>query len=730
MYPADGQGKHNFDYVSDMSSLTWQLRLTGSSHKLWSSTLPANYVPNYTLDNKNPWLSSKYLYIKDNNYSNIAALGVDTQSIGLYDYTSPSATNVIYCITDVNDSPSGSLIYGKLATPTDLTADSYNTPFICDNWGTEEWVDTRTVPMPVGSVERFGTFCEVRKTDELNTHVSPNLCDPDKLLNGYCYRQGDGTLMESATKVALPKLRLYGRDKIAISFDKTVQNTRVNWIVFNENGQKLYWDSQNTADSGWYISDDRVGKVLSFNYNVYPTAYAVGFYFDAAGVTVVDTLSDIMLTFTNTVVDYIAYGEDLDTDLGQDVYGGTFGLLDGTGTSDYGMVDMGSLTFTVDYNQDSVRVFGATLSDMEEATNTIMCVSGLYSDGYKQSTTSPWTGLNYMENNSIARKQDKVYVRDDGYNDVDDFKYAVSGMHLIYKKKTPAAVTFTAEAPTLAHTVNYIWNDEGTVTVEYGTDPNMIVNPTLFGCGPLIEAKGYGDITFNDYTISLANGTLGDVTLGENTDRITFNTGLLNVGDTISVKADFDASATPDSFNVSSVQSVTVDTDPSSGTPSIRTLFSGSLDVEMAVKNVIATFTAGTTDTQNFTTKFKVTYVYNGVTQVSTITLIAKIVYNATSGTIRASIGELNATNHYEAYEGTSIITKAAAVSTVSMLGNPTYIDCEIGECYKYVNNEPVGLNKYIDLGSDLPKLASGTNTFTYDNTFTKIDVVPRWWTV
>lgn len=273
----------------------------------------------------------------------------------------------------------------------------------------------------------------------------------------------------------------------------------------------------------------------------------------------------------------------------------------------------------------------------------------------------------------------------------------------------------------------YLTSGETAVAV---ANNGTITNPTLFGCSPLIRAKGYGDITFNGYTISLANGTLGDVTLGENTDRITFNTGLLNVGDTISVKADFDASATPDSFNVSSVQSVTVDTDPSSGTPSIRTLFSGSLDVEMAVKNVIATFTAGTTDTQNFTTKFKVTYVYNGVTQVSTITLIAKIVYNATSGTIRASIGELNATNHYEAYEGTSIITKAAAVSTVSMLGNPTYIDCEIGECYKYVDNDLVGLNKYIDLGSDLPKLASGNNTFTLSNTFTEVKITPRWWTV
>ena len=271
----------------------------------------------------------------------------------------------------------------------------------------------------------------------------------------------------------------------------------------------------------------------------------------------------------------------------------------------------------------------------------------------------------------------------------------------------------------------FLMSGESAIDVTSGS---TMLNPTPFEAKPLIEATGYGDITFNGYEITLANSTMGNVTLGENTDRITFNTGLLNVGDTISVKADFDASAIPDSFNVSSVQSVTVDTNPSSGTPSIRTLFSGSLDVEMAVKNVIATFTAGTTNTQNFTTKFKVTYVYNGVTQVSTITLIAKIVYNATNGTIRASIGELNATNHYEAYEGTSIITKATAVSTVSLLGTPTYIDCDLGEAYKVENGGLISLDKYIDLGSDLPALAPGINTVTFDNTFTEIKFEPRWW--
>ena len=68
--------------------------------------------------------------------------------------------------------------------------------------------------------------------------------------------------------------------------------------------------------------------------------------------------------------------------------------------------------------------------------------------------------------------------------------------------------------------------------------------------------------------------------------------------------------------------------------------------------------------------------------------------------------------------------------STQNFLGDPTYIDCDLGECYKYESGEIVSLNGVISLGSDLPKLSSGTNTFTYDGTVTELKVTPRWWKV
>ena len=70
------------------------------------------------------------------------------------------------------------------------------------------------------------------------------------------------------------------------------------------------------------------------------------------------------------------------------------------------------------------------------------------------------------------------------------------------------------------------------------------------------------------------------------------------------------------------------------------------------------------------------------------------------------------------------------AVSSQSLLGSPTYIDCDIGEAYKIVNGEEVPLNAFIDLGSKLPILSPGSNTFTYDNTVTQLKVAPNWWKI
>ena len=76
-------------------------------------------------------------------------------------------------------------------------------------------------------------------------------------------------------------------------------------------------------------------------------------------------------------------------------------------------------------------------------------------------------------------------------------------------------------------------------------------------------------------------------------------------------------------------------------------------------------------------------------------------------------------------------IKSASGYSTLSVLGDPTYIDCDLGEAYKYNDNdEIISLNAYIDLGSQLPVLAPGSNDIEYDYSITSLKIQPRWWKV
>ena len=79
---------------------------------------------------------------------------------------------------------------------------------------------------------------------------------------------------------------------------------------------------------------------------------------------------------------------------------------------------------------------------------------------------------------------------------------------------------------------------------------------------------------------------------------------------------------------------------------------------------------------------------------------------------------------------GTVSMSAVTANSTVNRLGNPTYLDCETGEAYKIVNNDYISLNSFVAVGADLPVLAPGSNTVTYDNTVTELKITPRWWKI
>lgn len=282
----------------------------------------------------------------------------------------------------------------------------------------------------------------------------------------------------------------------------------------------------------------------------------------------------------------------------------------------------------------------------------------------------------------------------------------------------------------------WLTSGETAVTVANGGTLN---NPTPFEAEPLLAIKGYGTIGFNGYEVEIENGALGTVlmasesSISTTTRTITLNNvSSLNASDVIYFSGD---SATC-TFNVrdpkGSFQWTSGTVSSSSNIVSASFTKYNSFTAEIiVVADTDTRFAKGTSSTITSSATINVsgqgvgtlafsmtiTFAYDGNDTIVVTKSITK------SGTY-AYLSDI------KTLYGSDTLPEVYGDSTKNFLGNPTYIDCELGECYKYEGGEIVSLNGVISLGSDLPKLSSGTNTFTYDNTVTELKVTPRWWKV
>ena len=185
-YPADGTVTRNFRIVTYDGSedenwgkepAGWQTSGLNAFYLLLSNADKGKYVstsePHPILCSHTyisvPW---SYSSVKDgSNYGVIAFTAQGTYLELLADYNSVDA------FKDSLASKPLSVVY-ELATPTTESADSYQTPMVCDNWGTEEWVDTRTVPMPVGNRSTYADIYEITGTSSVTATVADDYDDP------------------------------------------------------------------------------------------------------------------------------------------------------------------------------------------------------------------------------------------------------------------------------------------------------------------------------------------------------------------------------------------------------------------------------------------------------------------------------------------------------------------------------------------------------------------------
>ena len=275
----------------------------------------------------------------------------------------------------------------------------------------------------------------------------------------------------------------------------------------------------------------------------------------------------------------------------------------------------------------------------------------------------------------------------------------------------------------------YLKSGETKVTLTSG---DTITNPTPYEASPLIEVNGYGDLTVNGYEITVTGGAMGSVELADSTaisgdtmqDPLTFDTTVLNSGDAITIKkiafindieflyetvTGYTQGTTTGTLSINTVNafpmhkiSITIETDQ-------ITLAKGTASSKTATVNGTVSFQDGTSASLNITVNFS----YDGD---GTITVSMS----------RTTSGWIDSDNTYYNMK----IWPVVGNSSQSVLGNPIYIDCEIGEVYKIESGTYVPLNSYINLGTLLPVLEEGANTVTFDNTFTSVKITPRWWQV
>ena len=253
------------------------------------------------------------------------------------------------------------------------------------------------------------------------------------------------------------------------------------------------------------------------------------------------------------------------------------------------------------------------------------------------------------------------------------------------------------------------------------TSGNAVTNPTLFPSKPMIEAYGGGTIHLGDADITLLIATIGDVVVYPGGSQ----TGSTSV---VTAVIDTTFANTGDTITVSSAEGVIQNSDQVASTYLFST--SGDIDatgdaykINGSVKTSELSFLYGTAKT--VTGVAQQTYTTSGGTTRS-LQLTLTLDYDGNDTFTFTSSG----TGGYIRSGGKATLGTIILTSTQSITGNPAYIDLDTGECYKIENGSAVSINNAVSLSAELPTLAPGANTITFDNTFTKVDLVPRWWKV
>ena len=445
------------------------------------------------------------------------------------------------------------------------------------------------------------------------------------------------------------------------------------------------------------------------------------------------------------------------------VYGGTADFITGELIETWEKVYLKDLHWTA-YSYSGVRYYMTSDFNYLTDASEILCNRFPVEDGVSPSEEE-------FPNFEMRFANGELWVRYDAAQGTSEWLTYIESndVHFVCKRQTPKTSQFTAQAIPLRTGESYVWGD-GEVEVSIADAVGHIVNPTLYESSPLLEIEGNGSVNFNGYSINIGDGVVGTVELQRKWyqtkedatnathdffDRIEIAPNTLNTGDNLTATMILTGSVIlrdgTDAYSLGKPTNVYVADPSDSATP--------VTDVKVSYK-VISRKRIDFTVTREVSTTFG--------TSASENNLDRRVWFNL-NPTMKDGTSLLNETRLFYmdftftlstaqsgallvlAYTGnwlqtmqtglpswfcrecvktmhTATAQHVIAQSTVQMLGHPTYVDCELGEAYKIESGELIPLNRYIELGSDLPKLSAGDNEITYDSTITSVLITPKWW--
>lgn len=266
-------------------------------------------------------------------------------------------------------------------------------------------------------------------------------------------------------------------------------------------------------------------------------------------------------------------------------------------------------------------------------------------------------------------------------------------------------------------------------------DGSMITNPTRFESSPILEVEGYGSIGINGETITIEDVDVGMIpvtdasSLGGTPDsQATF---------TVTIPLDDTNINGPDSIYVSGVECIVErEIDPGySGLSASVTSVTDATGTCNATGEVMrarlgdGSFISGGIGSNLIgTVNYSVSYTYNGSRSSNSFTIT--IIATRVSGGIEVEVTAGGIEPLTVARSITISVPVLYAYSSNSALGNPTYIDLDLGAAWNADSGTAVSLNNAVQLPAKLPTLKVGANLISFDSNITDLKVVPRWWKI